>query len=546
MVSRVEDIRWIVTDGEVEALILESNLIKEHSPRYNINLKDDKRYPYIKITVKEAFPRVLVTRRVSGDGSRYFGPYTAVKKMRASLKLIKKIFPVRSCRYDLPNDTPGRACLDYHIGKCNGPCIGRQTSEEYRQVIREVILFLSGKNQQIIRDLERRLEKAVERMDYESALKYRDRIGCLKTVQEKQKVLSVRGGDQDLVALCLDRSDVCGLVMKVRDGRLLGSRHIYLDNAEGHEESHVLSLFLTLYYQTEQDVADEILLPCPCDEVSLLADWFAGRGRKAPTFRVPRRGEKRKLVDLAMKNCRFLMAQLKVKRNSTSSRSGLALAEIRRYLGLEVVPRTLVCVDISEIAGCDAVGSLVRFDDGLPRKDEYRRFRIREVSGQDDVAMVREVLKRYLLRKAGIGDLPDLILLDGGKGQLSAGVDVLKGLDLEDIPIFALAKREEEVYRPDCGEPIRIPGESPALHILCRLRDEAHRFAIGYHRKIRSRHYKASILDDIPGIGSARKRELLRAFGSVARLQNASVQEISRIKGFSEGLSRRVKSHLDR
>jgi excinuclease ABC subunit C len=544
MVSKIRDIRWVVTDSEVEALVLESSLIKEYSPRYNVNLKDDKRYPYIKITLNEEYPRILVTRVLEDDGARYFGPYTAVKKMRRSLNLIKKIFPVRSCHYDLVDENPERVCLDFHIGKCLGPCHDHQTREEYRKIIREVILFLSGKNSRVIKDLEKDMDRAVNRMEYESAARYRDQIDCMKAVQERQKVVYVKSCDQDLVSLYREGTEVCGLVMKIREGRLLGSRHLHLVNADWQKDAEILSLFLMQFYQTEQDVAGEILLPYECEDLSLLREWFAGRGKKIPKFSVPLRGEKRKLLDLAMKNCRLVMAELKMLDKSYAKPAPSSLTELQRILRLKIVPRKIVCLDISEFQGSDAVGSLVRFDDGRPCKSEYRRFKVRSIKAQNDVAMMVEVLERYLLRKTEADDLPDLIILDGGKGQLSACTAILDRYSLGDIPIFALAKKNEDLYGPDFSEPVKISRDSPALHLLCRLRDEAHRFAVGYHRTIRSKRYRASALDSIPGIGEVRKRNLLRAFGSVQKIRAASAEDINRVEGFSKFLSERVKTYL--
>jgi len=544
MVARVKDIRWVVTDSEVEALILESNLIKEYSPRYNVNLKDDKRYPYIKITLNEDYPRVLVTRRLKDDGSRYFGPYTAVKKMRTSLNLVKNIFPVRTCRYNLPEELPGRVCLDYHIGKCLGPCHGHQTREEYRKVIDEVILFLAGRSSRMIKELQGRMEEAVEQMNYESAARYRDQVDCLKAVQQRQKVLSVSAVDQDLVALYRAGEEVCGLVMKIREGRLLGSRHLYLKNAGWHKESEILPVFLTQFYQTEQDVGGEILLPGTCEDLELVEKWFLSRDGKSPRFKIPRRGEKKKLIDMAMKNCRLMMAELKMHEKRATTRLQTALIELQRHLDLSAAPAKIACLDISQLGGNDAVGSLVRFDDGIPNRSEYRRFRIRSVDGQNDVAMMAEVLERYLHRKSEDEDLPDLIVLDGGKGQLSAGRALVDRLLSVEIPIFALAKKKEELYHPDYSEPIRIPENSTALHLLIRLRDEAHRFAVGYHRKVRLRRYRASALDSIPGVGEVRKKKLLRAFGSVQKIRRATVDEIREVDGFSEYLSRQVKTYL--
>ena len=546
MVSRIEDIRWIVTDSEVEALILESNLIKEYKPRYNVNLKDDKRYPYLKVTVHEDYPRILVTRRLRDDGARYFGPYTAVGKMRTSLALIKKIFPVRSCHYDLPDEIPARVCLDYHIGQCLGPCHGHQSREEYRRVIDEVILFLSGRNRRVTRLLRAEMRRAVEAMNYEKAARLRDQIDCLKTIQERQKVRSVRARDLDLVALCREGEDACGLVMKIREGIMLGSRHLYLENAGWQSDSTILEVFLTQFYGMEMDPAPEIVLPFECEDLSLLSEWFARRQGRPPRFHVPRRGEKKKLIDLAMKNSRLLMAELKARAGKGADGSSPGLLDLQRRLGLENPPEKIVCLDISNLQASDAVGSLVRFDRGRPRKSEYRHFRIRSVEGQNDVGMLTEVLERYLLRKAGEDDLPDLIVLDGGKGQLSAGVRVLERFSLADIPICALAKRNEDLYRPGHPLPVRVPQGSPAFRLLCRIRDEAHRFAVTYHRKVRSRRYRESALDGIPGIGEVRKRNLLRVFGSVEKIRSATVDEIARVEGFSDHLSRLVKAHLGR
>jgi len=544
LISKVCDIRWIVTDSEVEALILESNLIKEYSPRYNVNLKDDKRYPYIKITLNEEYPRILVTRRLENDGARYFGPYTAVKKMRASLNLIKKIFPVRSCHFDLVDETPERVCLDYHIGKCLGPCHGHQSKEDYRRMIGEVVLFLAGKNRQIIQDLRAGMERCVQEMDFESAARYRDRIDSLKAVQERQKVFSIEPVDRDVVALSREGNEVCGLVMKIREGRLLGSRHLFLDNAGWQGDEEILSIFLAQFYQAEQDTGREILLPHRCQDLPLLEEWLAIGRRIVPKFRIPARGDRRRLVELAERNCRLLMVERKVKAKPGEEVSSPVRVDLRDHIGLAEVPRKIVCLDISEVQGSDAVGALVRFDDGKPRKSEYRRFRIRSVASQNDVAMMAEILERYLIRKAEDDDLPDLILLDGGKGQLSAGLRVLDRLSLQDIPIIALAKKREDLFLPGRSRPIRLPEDSPALHLLCRLRDEAHRFAVSYHRKVRSRRSRASALDTIPGIGQVRRRHLLRAFGSVYRIRDASVEELCRVEGFSESLSRRVKSYL--
>jgi excinuclease ABC subunit C len=545
LVSRVRRIRWIVTDSEVEALILECNLIKEHSPRYNVNLKDDKRYPYIKVTVNEPFPRIVVTRRIRDDGARYFGPFTAVGKMRASLQLITKIFPVRGCHYNLTTDRPSRACLDHHIGKCLGPCVGYQSREAYRKMIDEVVLFLSGRNRRVIRDLERRMKRAVERMDYEEAARIRDQVDGLRSVQERQKVFSVRPCDRDLVALCREGDEACGLVMKIREGRLLGSRHLMLENVRWQDDAAILSLFLARFYQTETDIAREILLPFDCDDRELLGTWFAARNGNAPELRVPRRGEPRRLLELAGKNCRLVLQELRSRRIGEEDRSRRGVEELRRVLGLEARPRAVVCVDISQIQGRDAVGAVVRFHDGMPLRSGYRRFRMRTVEGQDDFAMMREVLGRYLKGREREEDLPDLILLDGGRGQLSAGVEVLNGFGLVRIPIFALAKKREELFRPGDPRPIRLPARSPGLWMLARLRDEAHRFAVEYHRRLRSGRYRESLLDEIPGIGRVRKRNLLRAFGSVRRIEAATVEEIARVDGFSESLSRRIKTFLN-
>ncbi|MDX1622355.1 MAG: excinuclease ABC subunit UvrC [Gemmatimonadota bacterium] len=553
MLRRAVDLDYIVTETAAEALLLESNLIKEHDPRFNIILRDDKSYPYIKVTLQEDFPRVYVTRRVVDDGARYFGPYTRVKLLRRNLSMIKDLFPVRSCRYDLLEEAPSRPCLDYHIDRCDAPCVEYVSKQEYRAMIDDVVAFLEGDTSAARRMLEARMERAAERLQYERAEGYRRQIEQLEEIQRGQRVSSLSGEDRDVVALARIGDEAMGLILKMRSGRLLGKQHHALGNVEGVAEGEILSLFLVRYYLRgdASGIASappgEILLPFDFEDRPLLEEVIRERAGRAVTLRVPERGEKAKQVRLAEKNARYLLEERRLERRKETERASEAVLELQAELGLDRIPRRIACVDVSTIQGRDSVGSVVTFANGTPRKSGYRRFKIKYVEGQDDYAMMAEVVERYVRNLLDHDeDPPDLFVIDGGKGQLSAALKVLEETGVrEEVDAIGLAKREEEIFLPGRGEPVWLPRRSPALQLVQHVRNEAHRFAVAYHRKVRSKRTIASELSAIEGIGPKRRAALLHHFGSVERIREQPASEIAKVPGFQRALAQRVKEALE-
>jgi excinuclease ABC subunit C len=547
LVARAADLEYIVTESEVEALLLESNLIKEHDPRFNIILRDDKSYPHIKVTLQEDYPRVFVTRRVVADGARYFGPYTHVKHLRRNLALLKDLFPVRSCRYDLLRERPSRPCLDYHIHRCEAPCVEYVSREEYRAMIDEVVRFLGGDTRAAERVVEARMQSASERLDFERASQYKRQLSQLAEIREGQRMTSLSGDDRDVIGLARAGDEAVGVVLRVREGRLLDQERVVLGNVEGAEEAEVLSLFLTRTYARALEPPGEILLPHDFPDRALLEEAVRRTARRAVRFRVPKRGDKARQVALAGKNARLQLEERRLREERETRRAPDAVLELQAALRLKRIPRRIACVDISTIQGTDSVGSIVTFDQGKPRKAGYRRFRIKyNVEGQDDFAMMAEVVERYFKGLLDHGEpLPDLLVVDGGKGQLSAARGVLEEMGaLGDLDTISLAKREEEIYLPGARDPVWLPRRSEALHLLQHIRNEAHRFAITYHRTLRSKRTIASDLDAVPGIGPRRRAALLVHFGSVERIREAPVEEIARVPGFSATLAERVKAAL--
>jgi len=547
LMEHAADLDYIVTDSEVEALLLESNLIKEHDPRFNILLRDDKTYPYIKVTLQEEFPRVYVTRRVVEDGARYFGPYTQVKLLRGNLSLIKDLFPVRSCRYDLLEEAPSRPCLDYHIDRCDAPCVGHVSRDEYRAMIDDVVGFLEGDTRAVRRSLEARMEGAVERLQFERAEQYRRQIEGLEEIREGQRMTSVSGDDRDVVALARAGDEAVGLILKIRGGRLLGKEHHVLGNVGDADDGEALSLFLTRYWLQRADrFPPEVLVPFDFEDRTLFEQAAARRSDRAVRFHVPRRGDKARQIRLAERNARLLLEERRLKEAEATRRATDAVLELQAELGLRRIPYRIACVDISTIQGAESVGSVVTFANGEPRKAGYRRFRIKYVEGQDDFAMMAEVVARYVRNLLDHDeDLPDLLVIDGGKGQLSSAMAVLEELGaVGDLDVLGLAKRDEEIFLPGRGEPVWLPRNSDALRLAQRIRDEAHRFAITYHRKLRGRRTIGSELDEVPGIGPRRRAALLHHFRSVERIRRTTADEIARVPGFSTGLAERVKSAL--
>lgn len=546
LMSHVADLDYLVTDNEVEALLLESNLIKEHDPRFNIVLRDDKSYPYIKVTLQEDFPRVYVTRRVVNDGARYFGPYAHVKRLRRNLALIKDLFPVRSCRYDLPREAPSRACLDYHIHRCEAPCVGYVTGEEYRGMIDEVVRFLEGDTRAATRMLERRMETAAERLQFERAAQYKRQIDQLEEIREGQRMTSLAGDDRDVVAMARLGDEACGIILRIRGGRLLGKEHHVLGNVEGFADGEVLSLFLTRYYLRSETFPPELLLPYDFEDRALVEQAVERQAGRGVRLHVPQRGDKAKQVRLAERNALYQLEERRLREQNETLRASDAIVELKATLGLVRLPRRIACVDVSTIHGEDSVGSVVTFVNGAPRKAGYRHFRIKYVEGQNDFAMMAEIVERWF---RGLLDhdepLPDLMVVDGGRGQLSAAREVLDELGaLEDVDTIGLAKREEEIYLPGRRDPVWLPRRSKALQVIQHIRNEAHRFAVSYHRKLHRRRVVGSELDHVPGIGPKRRAALLHHFRSVDRIRDTSIDEIARVPGFSMALAERVKAAL--
>jgi excinuclease ABC subunit C len=540
LIRQVRGLETIVVPSEAHALILESNLIKEHRPRFNIALRDDKSYPYIKVTVQDPFPRVYVTRRLLDDGARYFGPYTDVGAMRRALDVVRRTFTVRSCHYDLPREAPQRPCLDYHIGRCRAPCVGLQSEADYRRMIDEVVLFLSGRSDEVVRRVRQRMDEASAALDFERAARLRDALVHLEKMEEPTIVLEVEGGDRDVVGFARDGDDACAVVLRVRRGHLLSREHRYLENVEGEEDQAILLAYLLRSYALGEDRATELLLPIDFEDRPLVEEALPGM-----RIRVPQRGPRRALVDLAEQNARHLLEELKLASSESEERATNPVYELGRALGLEKLPRSFVCFDISTAQGTDTVGSCVWFENGRPRRGEYRKFRVKSVEGTDDFASMHEVVTRYFRKRLDGGDpLPDLVVVDGGRGQLHSARDALAELGLGEMPLISLAKREEEIFVPGRTESLRLPRRSPALRLLQQARDEAHRFAITYNRKRRSLRTLTSELLRVPGIGPTRRRVLLREFGSVEGVRSATAEQISALPGFSLARAERLLDAL--
>jgi excinuclease ABC subunit C len=532
---RATDIDSIVVQSESQALLLENNLIKEHQPRFNVNLRDDKRYPWLAVTMQEPFPRVLVTRQAADDGARYFGPYTDVGSLRQTLRVIRRIFTVRSCSYALPDEAPDRPCLDYHIGKCRAPCVAYETRDSYRRMIGDVLLFLEGKTLEVRSRLRERMQAASAATDFETAAELRDALKRLDQIEEPATVERVGGGDCDAVGLARDEDDACAVVMRIRDGKVIGREHTFLVGVDGVPEGEVLTTFLVRYYLPRTWRARLAVLPAaPADEEALRAAFGEAQ------FRVPRHGLQKRLADLADQNARHLLETLRLESFEGEERAEDPVYALGRDLGLSVVPRSIVCADISTSQGRDTVGSIVWFENARPKRAEYRTYKMKTVEGQDDFASMGEMIGRYVTRRvAESKPLPDLFVIDGGKGQLGAAMAAAQAAGVT-TPFISLAKKEEEIYLPGRSEPLRLPRRSPSLRLLQRSRDEAHRVAVTFNRKRRAVRTITSALLEIPGIGPSRRRALLEAFGSLAGVKSATVEELKRVDGVSDTVASRI------
>jgi excinuclease ABC subunit C len=558
LVGEIADLEVILTDTELEALILEANLIKTHRPRFNVRLRDDKRYPYVKITWTEPFPRVEITRRVERDGDRYFGPYTSSSAIHETLNVLRRSFPYLTCNREITGEDE-RACLYYDLKMCLAPCIGAATQEEYRETIEGLIHFLEGRGEEVIAGLEARMQQAAEALNFERAAFVRDQLQAARRVVERQKIVTAAGSDQDVIAFARDDGNACVQVFFIRSGKLLGREYFLLEGAEAEEDQEVMAAFLKQFYEEAAYVPPEVILPQSVDEALIIEEWLRRKRGARVVLKVPRRGRKRELVRMATENADQMLTLLRAQWEVDSHKQEQALEELQSELNLPAPPARIECYDISTTQGVEPVGSMVVFEQGVPKKSDYRRFVVRTVEGQDDYASMREVLTRRFNRwRTATSEeiqgsrrvkawamLPDLLLVDGGKGQLNVALEVLEAFDLcGRVPAAGLAKREELVYLPGRPKPVRLPRDTQGFFLLQRVRNEAHRFAITHHRKRRTRAGLASELDAIPGIGPVRRRKLLREFGSLAHVREASVEQLAAVPGISRTLAETIKEHL--
>ena len=559
LVAEIADIEWIITESEVEALILEANLIKKYRPRFNVRLKDDKRYPYLKVT-HEDFPKVLITRRMRRDDGRYFGPYTSTGALRETLDLLRRLFPYRTCDRDITG-ADRRACLYHDLKLCTAPCIGAVDREQYRVTIDQLVQFMGGETEEVMEGLKQQVQEAATALQFERAAQLRDRYQALQQVMERQRIITTAATDQDVIALARDNGNVCVEVFFVRNGKLLGREFFMMEGGNGDNEQEIVAAFLQQFYTEAAMVPPEILLPTQVAETAVLESWLRTKRGDVVYLNVPHEGPERDLLDLATANAAETLRTIKAQWEMDKHRSELALTELQTTLGLAVPPVRMECYDISTTQGVEVVGSMVVFEHGVAKKSDYRRFKIKTVEGQDDFASMREVLTRRFDRwrrmesgelKGARGSqawakLPDLLIVDGGKGQLGMAVEVLQAFDLQaQVPVVGLAKREEEIFKPGRSTSIRFDPAAPAILLLRRIRDEAHRFAITYHRQRRAKRGLASQIDEIPGIGPVKRRELLKHFGSLDAIQKASVEELMAVPGISQVLAGEIRQHFER
>ena len=564
MLGQLDDFECIVTDTEAEALILENTLIKRHRPRYNARLKDDKTYPYLKIALNEEFPRVYITRRVANDGARYFGPFATAGTVRKTMDLVKRLFPYRSCTKNITGKDP-RPCLEFFINRCVAPCTGYATKEDYAEVIQQVVLFMEGDTEAVTQDLQDNMQKASDSLEFERAAVLRDRMRSVERVAEEQriKVDANPVSDMDLIALAQENQETWVEVFFVRHNKLVGRDHFFMEGAQEDDPGLVIGQFIKQFYQSASEIPPRILVQHAVEEEELIREWLQGLRGKSVRIALPMRGQHKKLIDLVAENARQGLNQYRVRWLDKADIIQGAMSELREELSLPTDLRRMECYDISHIQGTNTVGSMVVFEDGAPKPAHYRRFRVKSVEGVDDFESMREVLRRRFNRMAEVrakqkqqdndgtrpsdetwGIFPDLVLIDGGKGQLSAALEVLLEMGLDNVPLASLAKENEWLYVPHTPEPIILPRDSQALYLVQRIRDEAHRFAITYHRNLRSKSSLRSPIDSVNGIGPKRKRMLMRKFGSLSGIKQASVDEIAAVPGMTRSLALLVKQSI--
>jgi excinuclease ABC subunit C len=568
LVKEIADIDFIVAESELEALLLENTLIKKYQPRFNVRLKDDKRYPYIKVHWQDPFPRVTTTRRLQNDGARYFGPYTAAWAAYQTLDLVRKIFPYLTCTRTITGQDE-RACLYYHIGRCAAPCIGVVDQVEYRQIIENLCDFLNGNTEPVVADLRQQMDAAAEALDYERAAQLRDQIKGIDQIVEKQKVVNAGTIDEDVIAFARANGEACVQVFFIRSGKLVGRDYFVLEGTADEANAEIMTSFLKQFYDQATNIPPEILLPQEIDELMIIRDWLKGKRGSEVAIKVPRRGKKKELLEMATQNAVETLTHLRARWATDENKQTEGLAELQQALDLPDPALRIECYDISTLQGTHTVGSMVVFVKGVPRKSDYRRFKIQTVQGQDDYASIQEMLRRRFKRMSDEGYrdksktlavhsgtdtnkdnawalLPNLIIIDGGKGQLNAALEVLDEFELRDaIPIIGLAKREEEIFLPGHSESLMLPANSQGLYLIQRVRDEAHRFGVSYHRQLRGKSAVRSQLDEIEGIGSKRRRALLRKFGSLDGIRKASLDEIAAVPGMTKKAAQQVKDALE-
>jgi len=535
MVSKIDDLQLVVTDSELEALILESNFIKELKPRYNVNLKDDKSFPFIKVT-NELFPRIYPTRKVYNDGSKYFGPYTDVRSMRNSLRMINQIFKIRSCKLDLTEkniaDKKFKVCLDYHIKKCDGPCENLISASAYNEMVDEVVKLLKGKTDDLIKDLKTRMQSAVENLEFEKAAELRDKIEQLNSISSKQKIVNDDEEDRDIFAVAFEGKDSTCAVFNIRSGKLIGKKQLKLAIEEGEELANIYSAAIKFYYGDQVEIPREVIVEIPPEDTDALTEWLRMKSNKKTKIFVPQRGDLKSLVKMCKENAILQLKEIQLQKMKNLGNVSYSVSALQRDLRLKTLPRKIECFDISNLQGTDSVASMVVFEDGKPKKSLYRKFIIKTVEGPDDFSSMREVIeRRYTRLKEENQPLPDLIMVDGGKGQLSSAVEILDSLGFNNYNIIGLAKRLEEVFLPNNSDPELIPKTSSGLKLLQQIRDEAHRFAITFHRVRRSKRTIKSELTDIKGIGTETAKLLLERFGSLESIKQALQKELEEVVG---------------
>jgi excinuclease ABC subunit C len=541
LVRQVGDLEFIVTDNELEALMLEANLVRKHRPRYNIILRDDKHYPFLKLTTDEEFPRLVVARRVARDGAAYYGPFYPATAMRETLRLTRQLFPLRTCSIKIDGRLD-RPCVQYYIHRCNAPCTGWETAEGYAKTVRDVTHFLEGKDDDLAQTLTAEMETAAGDLKFERAALLRDQIQSLNKVRERQKIISIEQVDQDVIGLVRQGNDACVELFFVRRGRLVGQEAFFFDRLAGSPDGEILSAFLGQFYSKNVMPAPEILLSEEIPDAELVVEWLSGLVKRKVQLHVPQRGARREFVAMAEQNAALALQNHLLSREN---RQQLILEELQRGLGLPTLPNRIEGYDISSIQGSEQVGSMVVWENGDMKKDDYKRFRIKTVAGADDFASLEEMLRRRFRKSLEQGTaLPDLVLIDGGRGQLNVGLKVLQDLGLDYLPVASLAKQREEVYRGESLEPLLLDPTSPALHTLQKIRDEAHRFAITYHKKLRTRRTIQSVLDAIPGIGPTIRTSLLKTLGSARRVRESSVAELAAVPKVTPKLAQRIYEHF--